>query len=757
MKALFSGSIHKSLAIIVLLAALPAIALSAYTMFDSRLHAEQAAKQQTRSLLHALTSMQTGITSEAKVLLMTLEHLPEVENGDRTACNQRFGVLLADHPELTNIFQTDTAGTVIASGLPAFLGKDLSDRLYFQAVNTKRSFEAGVYNVGRASGLPILVFALPVTDRDGRTTGIIGDSFKLEYYQNFLDKLELPSQARVGLFDRNGRRMLSYPPGRIRPLGEPLAEALWKRLSEAPQDEALFDDHRRDGQRVLVAYTRLRLRPTDPPYATFVVTMDWQDAFREARERSTRSLALMVVAVLLTLLIARRMGRVAVLTGLDTLMAVSDKLGKGDLTARAETASGSLEIRRLAATFNSMAQGLESRAAQLRQREQELARTRNLLNNILESMPSAIIALDEDGLVTHVNANAQTLCALPSGKALGHPPDEALPLLTAHLDKLERALRRREVQRVEHASLRVDGEEHLLDLQFYPLVANGLTGAVIRLDDVTERERLREMMIQSEKMASVGGLAAGMAHEINNPLSSILQAAQVCLMQLDPTLESNRKVAAACGCPIEAIHSYIEQRRVLKFLEGIRDAGKRAAQIVSSMLEFSRKSDSRRAPADINAILDHSLALAATDYDLKKKYDFRHIDIVRDYAPDIPAVTCTRTEIEQVLLNLFKNAAQAMATSPDPARKPTITVRTRHDDDHVRIEVEDNGPGMEESVRTRIFDPFFTTKEPGEGTGLGLSVSYYIITTNHGGTIRTDSQPGQGATFSIELPLRGEA
>ena len=129
-------------------------------------------------------------------------------------------------------------------------------------------------------------------------------------------------------------------------------------------------------------------------------------------------------------------------------------------------------------------------------------------------MPSAIIALDEDGLVTHVNANAQTLCALPPEKALGHPPDEALPLLTAHLDKLERALRRREVQRVEHASLRVDGEEHLLDLQFYPLVANGLTGAVIRLDDVTERERLREMMIQSEKMASVGGLAAGMADAV---------------------------------------------------------------------------------------------------------------------------------------------------------------------------------------------------------------------------------------------------
>ena len=254
-----------------------------------------------------------------------------------------------------------------------------------------------------------------------------------------------------------------------------------------------------------------------------------------------------------------------------------------------------------------------------------------------------------------------SMSALPQEKALGHPPTDLLPLLSSHQDKLQLALRQREVQRVEQASLRLDGVEHRLELQFYPLIANGVNGAVIRLDDVTERERLREMMVQSEKMASVGGLAAGMAHEINNPLSSILQAAQVCLMQCDPAIEANRKAAEACGCPMEALRCYIEQRRVVKFLEGIRDAGKRAAQIVSSMLEFSRKSESRRAPADLNEILEHSLALAATDYDLKKRYDFRHIEITRDYATDLPEVLCTRTEVEQVLLNLFKNAAQAMA------------------------------------------------------------------------------------------------
>lgn len=755
MKSFFSGSIHHSLTFLVLLVALPAMALGAYTMFESRLGAEHAARQNTLSLLRGLKSMQTGIVREAKGLLMTLEHLPEVENGDRAACNQRFTVLLGDHPELSNIFLTDTAGTVIASGLPAFLGKDLSDRLYFKEVIASRDFSAGVFNVGRASGLPILVFALPVTAGDGRFVGVIGDSFKLQVYDTFLDKLDLPGHARVGLYDRNGRRMLANPADAALPLGGHMDPDLWKRVAAAPTDEGMFDDHRQDGKRVLVAYARLRLRATDAPYAIIVVSMDWLDAYREAHDHFTRSMALLVLVVVLTLFIARRMGRVAILAGLDSLVAASDRLGKGDLTARAEAVSGSLEIRRLADTFNGMAQGLETRDEALRQRDQELARTRNLLRNILESMPSAIIALDENGLVTHFNASAQTMCDLPPEKALGRPPADVLPLLSSHLDKLQLALRQRRAQRVEHASLRVDGEEHLLDLQFYPLVANGVRGAVIRLDDVTERERLREMMVQSEKMASVGGLAAGMAHEINNPLSAILQGAQVCLMQCDPAIESNRQAAAACGCTIEAVRCYIEQRRIVKFLEGIRDAGKRAAQIVSSMLEFSRKSESRRAPVNVNEILDHSLALAATDYDLKKKYDFRHIEITRDYAPDLPDLICTRTEIEQVLLNLFKNAAQAMAASPDPGRRPAMVVRTRRAGDRVRIEVADNGPGMEEAVRIRVFEPFFTTKEPGEGTGLGLSVSYFIITTNHGGTIRVDSQPGQGATFIIELPFGG--
>jgi signal transduction histidine kinase len=147
------------------------------------------------------------------------------------------------------------------------------------------------------------------------------------------------------------------------------------------------------------------------------------------------------------------------------------------------------------------------------------------------------------------------------------------------------------------------------------------------------------------------------------------------------------------------------------------------------------------------------LELAASDYDLKKSYDFRSIDIIKDYQ-DIPQVPIVSVEIEQVMLNLLKNAAQAMIANP-PDRRPRITLRLCRDDKYAVLEVEDNGPGMTADILVRVFEPFFTTKEPGVGTGLGLSVSYIIVTQNHKGLMEVQSTPGRGTVFTVRLPIGG--
>jgi PAS domain S-box-containing protein len=306
----------------------------------------------------------------------------------------------------------------------------------------------------------------------------------------------------------------------------------------------------------------------------------------------------------------------------------------------------------------------------------------------------------------------------------------------------------------EHARISVrDGS--VWDVKGEPVLDAGgkMFGVVGIARNITERVRLEEMMIQAEKMLSVGGVAAGMAHEINNPLAGMLQSAQVILRRISTDLPVNRRAAEECGTTMEAIQAFMEKRGIVTMLESIRNAGLRAADIVHNMLSFSRRSDSKKVPVDLKALMDKTVALAESDYDLTKKYDFRHIEIVREYDPDLPKVACQVTKVQQVLLNLLKNGAEAMQEAEGRKETPCFILRVSRENSMVRIEVEDNGPGIPEEIRKRVFEPFYTTKEVGMGTGLGLSVSYFIVTEDHGGTMSVESAPGKGATFIVRLPI----
>ena len=197
----------------------------------------------------------------------------------------------------------------------------------------------------------------------------------------------------------------------------------------------------------------------------------------------------------------------------------------------------------------------------------------------------------------------------------------------------------------------------------------------------------------------------------------------------------------------------MEKRGIINILQGILEMGGRASGIVENMLSFSRKSESRKSSTDLADLLEKSLDLASNDYDLRKKYDFRHIDIVREFEQGLPQISCVKMEIQQVLLNVLKNAAFAISQKNYGGGSPRIILRLRRDDGMVRMEVEDNGIGMDAETRKRIFEPFFTTKDLGLGTGLGLSVSYFIITNNHGGTMEVESVHEIGTTFIIRLPV----
>jgi PAS domain S-box-containing protein len=417
--------------------------------------------------------------------------------------------------------------------------------------------------------------------------------------------------------------------------------------------------------------------------------------------------------------------------------------------------------RDLEQAYLAVEQQVEARTAELqreiaeRQRaEAEIRHLQRYLKNIINSMPAVLIGVDVEGKVTHWNREAETVTGVAADEAQGHLFTEVFPHLAAKMARVWQAIQEGRPQRETKVAHQHNGETRYADVTVYPLMANGAEGAVILVDDVTDRVRIEEMMIHTEKMMTVGGLAAGMAHEINNPLGVILQGIQNTQRRLSPDLPRNQEVAAALGLRLDRIRSYLDQRNILQYLHGMQEAGLRAAQIITNMLNFSRQSPSAMVPTDLNQLLEETIELAAKDYDLKGKYDFRHIMIIRTYETTLPYVYCIPTEIQQVVLNLLRNAAQALAEqSWEDDCPPSIHLTTRQEPDYVRIEIADNGPGMDEATRKRVFEPFYTTKAVGVGTGLGLSVSYFIIVTHHHGEISVESTPGRGTTFTLLLPL----
>jgi PAS domain S-box-containing protein len=385
--------------------------------------------------------------------------------------------------------------------------------------------------------------------------------------------------------------------------------------------------------------------------------------------------------------------------------------------------------------------------------EEELRRLRNLLSNIINSMPSVLVGVDMEGRVTHWNREAEKITGVNADDARGCTLADVFPQLSGEMEKVVEAIRERVPLKDEKIPSEVNGEVRYSDITVYPLTSNGVEGAVIRVDDITERVRIEEMMIQSEKMLSVGGLAAGMAHEINNPLAGILQNVQVIRNRIKMGLPKNNEIARLCGTSIDVVENYVKERGIFPMIDSVMESGRRASKIVDNMLSFSRKSDSNFSPHNLAALLDKTVELASNDYDLKKKYDFRQIEIVREYKENVHEILCEASKLQQVFLNILKNGAQAMSEKKYATAKPLFILRILREDTSVRIDIEDNGPGMDEMTRKRIFEPFFTTKGVGLGTGLGLSVSYFIITENHNGRMAVESVAGKGTNFIIHLPL----
>ena len=353
----------------------------------------------------------------------------------------------------------------------------------------------------------------------------------------------------------------------------------------------------------------------------------------------------------------------------------------------------------------------------LEQKAMQIERLKDFSENIVESLNIGVVTVDLQDRIESWNPQLEGLLGIPRTEALHRRLQDVLPAdlvseITSHA-KSDHVAGIYKFHLATRANSRV-----VVNASIAPLVGkNGSRlGRLILLDDITQRVRLEEQIVQTEKLTSLGLLAAGVAHEVNTPLAVISNYIQMLAKQIpadDPRQQT---------------------------IERIVKQTFRASEIVNNLLNFSRTGAAELIEVDINSVLEETLALV--QHPLKTA----HVNVVKNYKPELPAVLGSITRLQQVFLNLFMNARDAMPQGG------LLEVRTLAYNGSVAIEVTDTGAGISPENLQRIFDPFFTTKATGRGTGLGLSVSYGII-KEHAGKVDVRSTPGKGTSFRLEFPV----
>jgi two-component system, NtrC family, sensor kinase len=353
----------------------------------------------------------------------------------------------------------------------------------------------------------------------------------------------------------------------------------------------------------------------------------------------------------------------------------------------------------------------------LEQKAMQIERLKDFSENIVESLNIGVLTVDLEDCIESWNPQLEDLLAIPRREALRRHLHDVLPQdLVAEISSRATSDR---VSGIYKFHLNTPaGRRLVINASIAPLVGkNGARlGRLILLDDITQRVRLEEQMVQTEKLTSLGLLAAGVAHEVNTPLAVISNYIQMLAKQI-PADDPRQKT-----------------------IERIVKQTFRASEIVNNLLNFSRTGAAEFVEVNLNSVLEETLTL------VQHPFKTAQVNVIKNYTEQLPPVLGSITRLQQVFLNLFMNARDAMPSGG------MLEVRTGAHNGSVAVEVTDTGSGIPAENLHRIFDPFFTTKATGRGTGLGLSVSYGII-KEHAGKVDVRSTPGKGTSFRLEFPV----
>ncbi len=665
--------------------------------------------------------------------------------GSRSLGNNTFGTMLGDSTTAANkeyhYYSVDESGNRLELQLTRPKSDPRKRPWYTSAESSGTEVWSPIYPTIDTNSLAISA-SVPVYDKKGSLQGVIASNYTFNVINDFLASIEVGKTGEVYLIEKTGMIISSSTthPNSISidgqmtriPVGEHASPIIrdsseiirqhYGSFSQITENKTL--QKRINGDKYFLQVTQLN--DNRGLEWIVVIAIPFSDFSHQIEDNNMYSLVIICISVLLVLLLSLMSSKL-ILSPIKKLNKMIQDIIEGHWDRRISTDRID-EIGQLGNSFDTMI---------------------NYIETIMNTMPSLVVALDSEKRISLINSKAEKVFETSKSKAIGVPFNQ---IFTEIENKIEQVYSKRTKIKFKH-----NGKISSYEISILPLKSGMITGVLIIANDITEIVKINELLIQNEKMLSLGGLAAGMAHEINNPLGGILQTITVVERRLtDMSINSNIKAAKDIDIDMEIINKYVEARGLPEMFNTIKAAGHKASHIIENMLNFARKEDNLSS-YQLTSIVDESIELISTDYDVKKHYDFKMIEICKDYQEDLPPFPCDRNKIQQVLINILKNGAQAMFNGHVKNPKIEISLQLHKQgeskSDSLIIKIQDNGPGIEENVRKRIFEPFYTTKPVGEGTGLGLSISYFIIKEIHQGSIWVNSTPEKGTEFTISLPV----
>lgn len=472
---------------------------------------------------------------------------------------------------------------------------------------------------------------------------------------------------------------------------------------------------------------------SQPTYAALRMQFKYPDGsthWQHVANWSGGILILLLTAVIINLFFTRRQAR----KSNRELNAIRNEL---ELRVQERTATLDESNRLLVETNQLLSQEIAEHVtttARLRASE-------TYIKNILRSMPLMLVGVTKDGQITQWNKRAEDITGRMAEDALGKNLWDTYPMITISPNQVQDAIEKNEAITLKHCQR----GQYSFDITIYPLQDQLELGVVILVDDVTKKMLAENMLIQSDKISSMGELASSMAHDINRPLQSILF-----------DLRTFQHLLSDSSQNIDKIGSNDMPEKLRTLLADAYEKGEKVASIVHNLQNFARGRSDRKQLSNIVDVMDHTLELACDVLSAPSKLRFKDIPIERMYEKDLPMIPCYVTELQQAFLSLFRHACDALGRVSRPDHKPIIKIQMNVSYGNFWVRIQHNGVGLTNDEQMYLFEPFVRkdTPEVDFDAGKRLSFAYFVITEQHQGQMAVTTDVNVGTTFHIQLQLK---